>query len=190
MSDPTNILDVLSGLQSEINTLKEQNLTYEKQLNQVRLGIYIPSTLPDCDVRPITTRCVWSLVEIMKQPDGLDTALNIQKCIINIAAEASDLVETFRSKKDIKIRLDEKDVESKKSVEKLRKEKSPEGRAERLMLTAAEKAVRAIIGKYKNVSQTNLIPIVKAFIPSMSDNECRETLESLFAKIAKKGESK
>ena len=185
-----NILDVLSGLQNEINVLKSKNETLEKQLNQFRLGLYIPPNLEEIDIRPIATRCAFSFLDIIKQPNGLEIGMNIQRCIINLAAEVSDTIEQHRSKLSIKVRLTEDDQKKRKEVDKLRKEKSPEGKKERVLLSDAEKAVRGIIKQYPGVSQTNLLPFVKAFLPTMSDDDARGVLESLFLKLAKSKEKK
>lgn len=185
MTDPENILDVLSSLQAEINDLKAKNEKYESQLNQFRLGVFIPSTLPEIDIRPIATRCSWAILDILKQPDGLEISMNIQRCIIEIAAECSDSIEQWKSKSDIKIKLSDIDKKKKAEVEKQRKKSSPEGKKERVLLTDAEKAVRGIMKMHPGASQKELLPWVKVFIPGMTEEDATGVLESLFLKLAK-----
>jgi hypothetical protein len=61
---------------------------------------------------------------------------------------------------------------------------------DRQRLADAEKSVNAIRKQYPMATQAQLLPFVKAFVPSMSDGDIRATLEGIFAKEVKKSKRK
>lgn len=183
-----NILDTLSSLQDEINVLRTEKKDYLNQLNQFRLGLYIPKLTDPLDVNPIAHRVTFSIGEIMKD-GGIEAGQLYHRLFLELAARTSDAVDDLRSKIGVKIRLEDKDKEAKKNVERLRESSSPEAKKKKIQLTTAEKAVNGLrkMAQKGNVKLTvsQLVPFISALMQgSMTEEDIRSHLESIFAKEA------
>lgn len=175
-------IDVITDLQAEVNRLKAAGLAYEKLLDKYRLGYFIPKAVEAVDIRPINTRSLWNFQDLLKQPDGGESAQLVLRCMADLMAECMELMEVSKIKK---IRVD-RDVVKQKEVDAIRKATSPEAKREKIKFTDMEKRINSIRKRAGTAAgMKELIPLVMAFLPGTSEVDAQAALESIFAKEAR-----